>query len=206
MNSRSAEDRSDSKIARMSDKYGLSGIDEELEARWTRTEDRYSLRQLATYFNQRLLRAAMDEAGMNPLAGETANLHRLLTAEDTSEGMRIQARKRLEQDEIAVDDLLDDFVSYQTINRYLKRLGAERESTTRTDDERRKNRAQRVYALQNRTAAVTQRTLEEARSAGDLFLGDVDVFVDITVTCADCETHAPARDLFERGGCRCRDS
>jgi len=194
-----------SKIDRVREKYGLSGLDRELEARFTRREDRYSLRQLATYLDRRVLGSAMEEAGMNPLAGECENLYRLLTDEEVSEGMRVQARKRLEQEGVDVDAVLDDFVSYQTVNRHLKRLGVEHRADEEENDRRRK-RPQRIYALQNRTAAVTQRTLEEARSAGDLFLGDVDVFVDITAACEDCGTHLPVRDLFERGGCRCRGS
>lgn len=192
-----------SKIDHVREKYGLSDLDQELEARFTRRENRYSLRQLSTYLDHRILSKAMEAAGMNPLDGELENLYRLLTDEDVSEGMRVQARKRLEQQGIDVDALLDDFVSYQTINRYLKRLGVEHQTDQESDQ--RQKRPQRIYALQNRTTVVTQRTLEEARVAGELSLGNVDVFVDITAACADCDTHVPVRDLFERGGCRCRE-
>jgi hypothetical protein len=204
----SAEDAPDgnpSKIERVIAEYDLQSIDDTLADFWTReNEERFSLRELASYFNQRVLQAAMEDAGMDPLDGEVENLHRLLTDEESSQGMRIQARKRLEQQGIDVDDVTGDFVSYQSINRYLKGpLGLEY-SAEETD--RIETGTARIAALQNRTVAVTEDTLRGLRANGDLRLGEFDVFVNVTVTCSDCGETATVREFLDDGGCRCSAS
>jgi hypothetical protein len=57
------------KVVRLIDEYELGDIGDRLEHRWTTDgDDRMSLRDLADYFNQQLLAAAMAEAGMQPLS------------------------------------------------------------------------------------------------------------------------------------------
>jgi hypothetical protein len=79
-----------SKVARLIEEYELGGIGEEFERRWTREEDRSSLRDLADEFNRRLLRAALERTGDAPLDGEVDNLYRLLTGDDVTSGVRQQ--------------------------------------------------------------------------------------------------------------------
>jgi hypothetical protein len=191
------------KIDRTAAAYDLSEEAERLGEYWTRDDERYSLRKLAVHFNHQLLRAAMEQAGLNPLNGEVDNTYRLLTDEDVSQGMRTQARNRLQKHEIDIDQLQSDFVSYGTVRRHLKGcLDAERESTEANNDPT-ETSAQRIAALQNRTVAVTENTLSQLASVGELAAGDVDVFVDITVSCSTCGTHAPVRDYIEGNGCDC---
>jgi hypothetical protein len=191
------------KIDRTATAYDLSGEAGRLGEYWTREEDRYSLRDLAVHFNHHLLRAAMEGERLNPLDGEVENTYRLLTDEDVSQGMRTQARNRLQKQDIDVDQLQSDFVSYGTVRRHLKHcLGAEREPTD-TDDDPTEIGAQRIAALQNRAVAVTENTLSQLASAGELTAGDIDVFVDITVSCPECGMHATVREFIENDGCRC---
>lgn len=100
------------KIDRMAADYDLSGEAERLGEYWTRDDERYSLRELAVHFNYRLLRAAMERAGLNPLDGEVENTYHLLTDEEVSQGMSTQAHNRLQKHDIDVDQLQSDFVSY----------------------------------------------------------------------------------------------
>jgi hypothetical protein len=191
------------KIDRTAAAYDLSEEAERLGKYWTRDDDRYSLRELAVHFNHQLLRAAMEQAGLNPLDGEVENTYRLLTDEDVSQGMRTQARNRLQKHDINVGQLQSDFVSYGTVRRHLKRcLGAERGSTD-ADDDPAETSAQRIAALQNRTVVVTENTLSQLASAGELAAGDIDVFVDITVSCPKCGVHAPVREFIDNDGCHC---
>jgi hypothetical protein len=193
------------KIDRTAAAYDLSEEAERLGEYWTRDDERYSLRKLAVYFNHQILRAAMEQAGLNPLDGEVDNTYRLLTDEDVSQGMRTQARNRLQKQDIDVDQLQSDFVSYGTVRRHLKDcLGVERESTG-TDDDPAETGAQRIAALQNRTVAVTENTLSQLASASELAAGDIDVFVDITVSCSACGMHAPVREYIEGNGCDCTE-
>lgn len=183
--------------------YDLPMEAERLEEYWTREENRYSLRELAARFNRQLLRAVMEQNGLNPLDGEVENTYRLLTDDDVSQGMQTQAHNRLQKQGIDVDQLVSDFVSYGTVRRHLKGcLGAERESTD-ADDDAVENGTQRIAALQNRTIAVTENTLSQLDAAGDLASGNIDVFVDITVSCTDCGYHAPVHEFIENEGCRC---
>jgi hypothetical protein len=192
------------KIDRAAANYDLSDEAERLGEYWTRDDERYSLRELAVYFNQQLLRAAMKRAGLNPLDGEVDNTYRLLTDEDVSPGMRTQARNRLQKQNIDVDQLQSDFVSYGTVRRHLKGcLGVERESPEVDDPA--ETGAQRIAALQNRTVAVTENTLSQLASVGELAAGDIDVFVDITVSCSECGVHASVREYIEGNGCDCAE-
>jgi hypothetical protein len=191
------------KIDRTAASYDLSEEAERLGKYWTRDDERKSLRELATHFNHHLLRAAMEQAGLNPLDGEVENTYRLLTDEDVSHGMQTRARNRLQKEDIDVDQLQSDFVSYGTVNRHLKNcLGAERASNN-ADGDPVENATQRIAALQNRTVAVTENTLSQLCAAGELICGDIDVFVDSTVSCTECGMHAPVREFIENDGCHC---
>lgn len=202
----SARDRAAScKIDRVAAARGLPDAPERLATYWTRENGRYSLRELATHFNRSLLRAAMEEAGRNPLDGEVENTHRLLTDDDVSHGMRTQTRNRLQREGVDVEGLQADFVSYQTVRRHLKGcLGVERSRDDATDPA--ETAVQRIAALQNRTRAVTESTLSGLHAADETAASDLDVIVDITVSCANCGAHAPVREFIRNGGCRCGES
>jgi hypothetical protein len=51
------------KIDRTAAAYDLSKEAERLAEYWTRDDNRYSLRELAVYFNRQLLHAAMEQEG-----------------------------------------------------------------------------------------------------------------------------------------------
>lgn len=203
--SRETDQTPSCKIDRIAADYDLSTEAERLGEYWTREDERKSLRDLAVHFNHHLLRTVMERAGLDPLDGEVENTYRLLTADDVSQGVQTQARNRLEKHDIDVDRLQSDFVSYGTVRRHLNHcLGVERESTG-TDDNPTETGAQRIAALQNRTVAVTETTLSQLASAGELVAGDIDVFVDITVSCSACGMHAPIREYIEENGCDCAE-
>jgi hypothetical protein len=108
--------------------------------------------------------------------------------------MRTQTRNRLQKHGIDIEQLESDFVSHQTVNRHLKRcLGAERDPTDRDDDPI-ETGTQRIAALQHRTVAVTENTFSQLQAAGELATGDIDVFVDITVSCPECGCTLPFVD------------
>jgi hypothetical protein len=64
------------KVARLVNHYELNIAGAELERLWTAEgEDQLSLRDLADYFNRKLLAHAMTIAGMQPLDGQVENLY-----------------------------------------------------------------------------------------------------------------------------------
>lgn len=194
-----------SKVARVIDKYELDGLGDELESSWTdEGDEQRSLRELADYFNERVLRVAMESAGMSPLDGEAENTYRLLSGDEVSGGARRSAEASLEREGVDPDELRRDFVSHQAIYTYLtKYRGVSRPSESRTDETQTEKDAQTIRRLRNRVVAVTEKTVENLRDTGRLTLGDFDVLVTISVYCNDCGTRREVSDLFARGGCKC---
>jgi hypothetical protein len=84
-----------SKVARLINEYDLQGLGPELEQLWTADENRRSLRELADYFNNRLLETAVEDADMQFLDGELKNSYRLLTDDEVSSADRMRIRRRL---------------------------------------------------------------------------------------------------------------
>ena len=193
-----------SKVARVIDEYDLRGLDEELVERWTDDAERRSLRELATYFNETVLDAAMRDAGMNPLDGEVENAHRLLTDDEVSRGVKTQTRRQLEREGVDVDDLERDFVSHQAVHTYLtKHRDVRPPSSERTTADRVESAHETVRRLQSRSVAVTENTLEQLAVTDSLELEAFDVLVETQVLCRDCGSVTTVDELLDEGGCEC---
>ncbi|WP_255152040.1 rod-determining factor RdfA [Halorarius halobius] len=192
------------KVGRLIDEYDLVGVGGEMEQRWTAEGDeRSSLRDLADYFNRRLLESAMDEAGLQPLAGEVENVYRLLDGEDVSEADRTRATRRLEREGVDIEQLRGEFVTYQAVRTYLKdHRGAEYEQADRDRTEAETENLQRI---KGRATTVTESKLEQLRTADEITLGEFRTFVDINVLCEECDAQYGVEELLQRGGCDCPD-
>jgi hypothetical protein len=190
------------KVAQIAEEFGLQDIEDEMAEYWTTDEDSMSLRELATLFNRRVLAAATEQAGMDPLDGEIENIYRLLTDDDVSSGVRTETRKRLDRNGIDVDRLESSFVTYQAVRTYLKE-GRDLEYEQDDDGDRIESIAASVNRLQNRTAAVTEEKISQLRRNADLSLGEYRVLLDLRVFCEDCGMQYEFGDLLEEGGCRC---
>jgi hypothetical protein len=196
----------DSKVGRLIVEYDLDGMAAELERRWLGDgTERQSLRDLADVFNRRLLREAMANAGLSPLEGEVRNLYRLLTDDDVSGGERTRARRSLESDDVDVDSLLRDFVSHQAIHTYLTKYREVSQPSTDPEDKVEKD-AETIRKMRNRLAAITTKTLENLSRTERISLGDFTVFVDVRVTCTDCNATYSVSDLLSEGSCECDTS
>lgn len=193
-----------SKVARLIDEYGLGQeFGEKLEDRWTADGDRReSLRTLADRFNERLLEAAMTDAGLSTVDGEIANMYRLLTDDDVSSGNRTEARRRLEREGIDVAQLETDFVTYQAIRSYLTEY-RDAEYNDEHDGSRPERVVQTIQRLTSRTRSVAERNLAQLRGTDRFTLGAFRLFVDISVLCEDCGSQYELVELLTRGGCDC---
>lgn len=203
----SGDDGVETKVGRLLEEYDLGEeYGAELERAWTGADgERTSLRDLADEFNHDLLAAAMDAAGMSPVAGEVENLHRLLTTEEETAGTRTEVRRRLSQNGIDVEDLESDFVTHQAIRSYLQReRGAEYRKPDAAD--RVERTAESVGRLRSRLATITESNLEQLRDGDELTLGEFRLFTSVDVLCEDCGSQYPATELLERGGCDCEAS
>lgn len=191
-----------SKVARLIAEYDLNGVGEELERKWTADgEDRRSLRTLADWFNRELLREALESADVPAVDDEVANFHRLLTDDDVSGVDRTRITRRLERQGVDVDDLTDEFVSYQAVRTYLKN---HRDATfERSSDDMAERARTTIQRLRNRTTAVTETKIEQLSATDTVTLGEFRVTTDVRVTCTDCRTSYGIDELFEQGGCGC---
>ncbi|WP_082682209.1 rod-determining factor RdfA [Haloferax profundi] len=201
MSSKQNNSRRKPKIERIIEKYNLNGFGETLVRRWTDSEDSDSLRDLADLMNQEVLNSALHDVDANVLEGEVGNLYVLLTDDDTTEGMRVQAKNTLQSKGVDVEQLLSDFVSHQAVYTYLtdiRGVSKKSKSTSRVDSV-----IQSIQKLRGRLVAVIERSLESLHNTNKLRLGDFDVLVDTQVYCRDCGTQYEVIQLLERGGCDC---
>lgn len=190
-----------SKVGRVIEAYGLTGLGAELEARWTGEDGpRKSLRELAAEFNRRVLRVAMTEAGLSPLETEVESKYRALTDDDTSSGVRTQVRRDLERKGVDIDTVESDFVTHQAIHTYLTKY---RKAQFETDSDRLETARETIMRLKRRTLVVVEDALERLRTHGYIGTGELNVVVDVRVTCVDCETQWSIRSLLDDGGCEC---
>jgi len=193
------------KVARLIETYEVDdALGDELETLWTADgPERRSLRDLADYFNQQLLEAALSSTDTGTIVdGEVANLYRLLTADDVSSGMRMEARTRLDRAGVDVEQLERDFVTYQAIRSYLKTYrDAEYESTS--DEKTVENVLETIQRLRSRLQSVVEGGLTRLQSTDRLTLGEFRLFVDIDVLCEACGAQYGVVELLKRGGCDC---
>ncbi|RDI69659.1 rod-determining factor RdfA [Halopelagius longus] len=192
------------KVGSVADRYGLGDVSRELGVLWTTDEeDRYSLRELADHFNQRVVESAMFDAGMNPLEGEVENVYRLLTDEESSAGHRVQAENRLEFEGVSVAEVRDDFVTHQTVYRHLKNcLEAEYERETGPSS-RVERDVDRIEALRNRIRVIVDETVRRLCDAGLFSITSPSAYVEIRILCEECGARYSPRELLERDRCDC---
>ena len=193
-----------SKVKRLIEEYELRGLGAELERSWTDddSENRRSLRELADLFNRRVLERAMADAGLQPLDGEVENVYRLLTDDDVTGADRTRTRRRLEREGIDVDELTDDFVSYQSIRTYLTEHRDASYSGTTESPESVKGTIQR---LRSRTADVSETKLSRLANRGEIAPDDFRVMVDVRAVCERCGAQKDVTALIDDGGCDCSE-
>lgn len=190
------EGRPRSKVARVIDAYDLD-IGAELERRWLATDETgMSLRQLASLFNRAVLEAAIEQSDMSALDTDIDRLYEQLTDDDVSGGVQTRARRRLERNGVDVESVTSDFVTHQTIHTYLREY-RDVQQPDPTSEQRRESAIERIQKLQDRSAAVTEDTVEGLQRADLVPDGDVDVVVDIQVIYTDTGEQFDVFDLIE---------
>jgi hypothetical protein len=190
------------KVERVIDSYGLDGLGDELEHRWVgEGEESQSTRELATYFNKRVLAAAIDDSDVTLVTEDVSDIYAALTDESADRDSTLVA-SRLRRGGVDINDVRDDFVSHQTIYRYLTEVrGAERASPSEAD--RLRNASERIQRLQGRTTAVTEQTVDSLSTNDAVSIGSFDVLTDVQVFCRDCGRSYNITAFLERGHCDC---
>ncbi|WP_435361872.1 rod-determining factor RdfA [Haloarchaeobius sp. DFWS5] len=192
------------KVARLIEKYDLGReLGDELVDRWTGTDaERMSLRELATLFNRNLLEAALRAQGEHPHQDELRSYYDRLNDGETSAGERVEVEYELSNAGVDVEELEADFVSYQSINTYVKSRGAEYDHA---DDATQVERdAASVQRLRSRLESVVTERLDRLERTDRIGLGEYSLYVGIDVYCEDCERKYSFAELLEGEGCDCR--
>lgn len=195
-----------SKVARLLSEYGLEGLGEELEDRWTGDGvERTSLRDLADYFNKRLLEQALIDAGMSALDSDVSTTYRDLTDDDVSTGVRTDTRTRLDSNGIDVAGLESDFVSYQAIRSYLTEYrGAEYRRLS--DEEKVEKDIESIQRLMTRTLSVTEERIEKLTRTGRIDADGFEVLLDVQVLCESCGRQYSVSEFLDERGCDCQQT
>ncbi|MFB6105558.1 MAG: rod-determining factor RdfA [Halobacteriaceae archaeon] len=191
------------KMERVIDEYGLAGLGDELEARWTGAAgERTSLRALADETNREILRAALNAAATDVVEGDVETFYERLTDDDVLRATRNQTRRRLEAEGVPVEAVERDFVSHQTVYTYLTDVrGA---SLDDVDDEDQVEKVdERIQRLRGRLETVTRNELETLSNTDRIVLGDADVLSSVRVLCRTCGGDYEVSELLEEGGCDC---
>lgn len=206
MSSGKGEGQPRTKVGRLIEEYDLgAGYGAELEAAWTGEEgERSSLRELAARVNTDVLEATMAATGGSAWDREVQATYRNLTDEGVSTGTRTEIRRRLEREDVDVERLERDFVTYQAVRSYLKDVrGAEYEPNDGDSIER---TAESIGRLRTRLERVAESNLDRLAETNRLALGEFRLFVGAEVLCEDCGSQYAIEDLLERGGCECMDA
>ena len=199
-----SDSRPSSKVARLISEYGLDGVGDEMEVRWTGDGvERTSLRDLADYFNRRLLERALVDAGMSALDSDVSTAYRNLTDDDVSTGVRTDTRTRLASNGVDVDDLESDFVSYQAIRSYLTEY-RDAEYRRLSDEEKIEKDLQSIQRLMTRTLSVTEERIEKLSGTGRIDADEFEVLLDVQVLCGSCGDQYSVSEFLDGRGCDCQ--
>jgi hypothetical protein len=198
------DSRPSSKVARLISEYGLDGVGDEMEVRWTGDGvERTSLRDLADYFNRRLLERVLVDAGMSALDSDVSTTYRNLTDDDVSTGVRTDTRTRLASNGVDVDGLESDFVSYQAIRSYLTEY-RDAEYRRLSDEEKIEKDLQSIQRLMTRTLSVTEERIEKLAGTGRIDADEFEVLLDVQVLCGACGDQYSVSEFLEGRGCDCQ--
>jgi hypothetical protein len=193
------------KVGKVIQRHSMDGMADELENRWTgENGEARSLRDLATYFNRELLKSVLAKNDKRYRRRDVAHIFESLTEDDVSPGERTRVRKQLERDGIDVEALEQEFVTHQAIHTFLTQ-GRGVTKDTEPGGDRLGRAKQTINSLRNRVIAVTETTITQLSKAEILTIGSFDIFVDLTVHCADCGTSISVSELFESKGCECTE-
>ena len=196
-----------SKVERLLDEWEIEPVGQQLEDYWLGTgQEQYSLRELADWFNERLLERALEDSDESYVEGEVENMYELLTSDDSSLGVQAEVETRLEQAGIDVANLRKSFVSHQSIYTYLTKVRGVSQPDDTSDESQIEKTNTAIQRLVNRTNAVVTKNLKSLRNTERISLGEFSIFVDIDVYCHDCETQYSIQELLTRRGCNCSDS
>lgn len=187
------------KIGHTSIEYSISNLDSRLVEKW---KNGSSVRQLAEDLNKEIIESELNAADVGYVAWSQTPVYEALHTDELSEAEEIEIRRELDRVGVNVEQLAADLVSHQTVYRHLTQCLNTSKEDDQTPDERREKAKNTVYALQQRTEAVTESTIDSLTTAGVTDLGDPQVLIDLQIVCNDCGQATDFETAINEG-CNC---
>lgn len=182
------------KVVRVIDKYDLNGIGDEMVAEWTKPEStRRSCRELAEYFNIRVLDAALREAGIiweRSLVEECAAIFK--DKEKSLTGYDLDSRG------VDTDEVGGDMVSYQSIHTYLTEY-RDTEYEREIDDIH--SRVASLQQIETKTETIATRIISQSVSHNQVHGTEPQIEVTTECICDTCGTNTEMSVYLRNGGC-----
>jgi hypothetical protein len=184
------------KVARVTDAYGVAGVDVELRRRHA---DGATLHELAAYVDERLAAATLRAAGVD-LDADPGTVAAALRGD---QGVPAETRENVGEmaaGTFDADRLRTDFVSHETVRRHLnEHLDV---STSRGGIESEADLQEALDAYQRQYRESVSSALARAGERGLIDGGDFRVF-STQLECGNCGRTYRLRELLTAGGCDC---
>lgn len=201
----STERQCSCKVGRVAERFDLSNLNDELIS--LRNDDA-SLRDLAAYFNRRVLEEAISDIDQTQLYGAVnaedgiENIYQAISGDDVAADQAARTRTRLEQAGLDVDDLTDNWVSHPTVGKHLNEcLNID---TSHSSSITRKDGIDIIEWSRTRCEQVVSRTLERLSKKNLVTVGELNVDVTIRINCTMCNSTLHPVQFIREGGCRCK--
>lgn len=182
------------KIVRVMDKYGLDDLGDELADRWTKPQStRQSCRELAEFFNIRVLDVALREEGImwdRSLVEECAQI--IKDKNKSLTGFDLDSRG------VDTDEVGEDMVSYQSIHNYLtdhRGIKYDREINSI------RSRVDNLQQMQARMDTVATRIVTQSISHNQIHGIEPHVEITAKCICKVCGSRTDISQYLRKGGC-----
>jgi len=205
------------KVSRVIEQYELTGVEESLVRDWTQEDDqrRKSIRELTSWFNQKLVMVILDEytSGMIPSEYTIEGITKRLQARDSSASKYDDISDReimtvvqwLQDNDVPVDDIIDDLVSYGTMYTYLKEVrGAvspDSQPDQRSQEKRQSDVLESIRTDFSKQPERINSRLRTLRAHNQLPGTKADIHISVECNCPACGHAQPIADYIEQQGC-----
>jgi hypothetical protein len=207
----------ENKIDRLIKQYELNEIEDALVAHWTREDEerRKSIRELTNWFNEKLIVAVLDEytGGLIPSDYTVEEMTTRLRARDSDAAKYDNIPDRevtdivqwLQNNDVPVDDVIDDLVSYGTMYTYLKEIKGAVSPDAQPDQRSPKERqADVLEGIRNDLTKQPERInsrLRTLRNHNQLPNTKPDIHVSVECNCPACGHAQPIATYIKQQGC-----
>ncbi|MDV7351219.1 hypothetical protein R3751_15745 [Halorubrum distributum] len=182
------------KIIRVIDKYDLDGIGDEMVAEWTKPEStRRSCRELAEFFNIRVLDAALREAGIiwdRSLVEECAAI--IKDRDKSLTGFDLDSRG------VDIDEVGEDMVSYQSIYTYLTEY---RDTEYEREINDLHSRVKSLRQIETKAETIVTGIISQSVSHNQVHGAEPQIEVTTECICETCGSNTEMSVYLQNGGC-----